>query len=252
VDIDLDFDRIRETSGLSAVHCVVGTVAYPERDAQGRRCTGMILYVKASVTGDEPEDIKEFRSRFSDFPHQSTSDQFFDEPQFESYRALGLHVARSIFEHTYAADLVYPPEPAEVLERLFQELHRKWYPPSSAAEGVLTRLAEAYSALADRLADDPELRYLDSQFMMGAPPSPRPTDELILRRGRFFCLDCIQLMQNVAADLHFIRLRERENPNNAGWMAVFRHWTRQPDFQEVWQQVRTSYNPLFRHFFESI
>ncbi|HSB26579.1 MAG TPA: hypothetical protein VLE19_01930, partial [Pyrinomonadaceae bacterium] len=26
------------------------------------------------------------------FPHQSTADQFFDEPQFESYRILGSHI----------------------------------------------------------------------------------------------------------------------------------------------------------------
>jgi hypothetical protein len=27
------------------------------------------------------------------FPHESTGDQSFDESQFESYRALGLHIA---------------------------------------------------------------------------------------------------------------------------------------------------------------
>jgi hypothetical protein len=28
-----------------------------------------------------------------DFPHHSTGDQFFDEEQFEAYRALGYHMA---------------------------------------------------------------------------------------------------------------------------------------------------------------
>ena len=28
------------------------------------------------------------------FPHQSTADQWFDELQFESYRALGEHIGR--------------------------------------------------------------------------------------------------------------------------------------------------------------
>ncbi len=31
------------------------------------------------------------------FPHQPTSDQWFDESQFESYRRLGLHVVEEIF-----------------------------------------------------------------------------------------------------------------------------------------------------------
>ncbi|MCL4802487.1 MAG: hypothetical protein KJ025_23065, partial [Burkholderiales bacterium] len=30
------------------------------------------------------------------FPHQSTADQFFDEPQFESYRKLGHHVGLAV------------------------------------------------------------------------------------------------------------------------------------------------------------
>ena len=29
----------------------------------------------------------------SDFPHQTTADQFFDDAQFEAYRALGEHIA---------------------------------------------------------------------------------------------------------------------------------------------------------------
>jgi hypothetical protein len=45
------------------------------------------------VTGDEPVDVQEYRRRFPVFPHQSTGDQSFDESQFESYRALGLHIA---------------------------------------------------------------------------------------------------------------------------------------------------------------
>ena len=32
------------------------------------------------------------------FPHQSTADQWFDEPQFESYRRLGFHVVEEIFQ----------------------------------------------------------------------------------------------------------------------------------------------------------
>ena len=34
----------------------------------------------------------EYKKSHPTFPHQSTADQFFDEPQFESYRILGSHV----------------------------------------------------------------------------------------------------------------------------------------------------------------
>jgi hypothetical protein len=37
-----------------------------------------------------------------DFPHQSTADQFFDEPQFESYRKLGYHVGGTVLRAAVA------------------------------------------------------------------------------------------------------------------------------------------------------
>jgi hypothetical protein len=57
----------------------------------------MLLYMKLSVTGNEPELIRRYRILHPDFPHQSTLDQFFDEEQFEAYRQLGVHVADGLF-----------------------------------------------------------------------------------------------------------------------------------------------------------
>ena len=86
-----------EATGRSRVHAMVGTISYPGVDACGR-----LIYLKASVTGDEPIDVLEYKARFPVFPHQSTGDQSFDESQFESYRVLGLHIA----------GLTMPPWPA--------------------------------------------------------------------------------------------------------------------------------------------
>ena len=36
-----------------------------------------------------PADVLAYWADHDDFPHQSTADQFFEESQFESYRALG-------------------------------------------------------------------------------------------------------------------------------------------------------------------
>ena len=41
---------------------------------------------------DDNAYIAHYKSRHPDFPHQSTADQFFDEQQFEAYRALGFLV----------------------------------------------------------------------------------------------------------------------------------------------------------------
>ena len=51
-----------------------------------------------SAMGDETEYVTEYRARHPDFPHETTLDQFFDEAQFEAYRALGYHIASKLFD----------------------------------------------------------------------------------------------------------------------------------------------------------
>jgi hypothetical protein len=50
------------------------------------------------MTGDEPADIRAYRAQHDCFPHQSTSEQFFGESQFESYHRLGLHIGKEVFK----------------------------------------------------------------------------------------------------------------------------------------------------------
>jgi hypothetical protein len=52
---------------------------------------GVLLYLKATLSGNEPEDVRSYATGHDAFPHESTADQWFGEAQFESYRALGLH-----------------------------------------------------------------------------------------------------------------------------------------------------------------
>lgn len=92
IKIELNLDPIRKKrSGLSQTHFVKGTIDY------GNGETGELLYIKSSVTGEEEEYIKEYRARHPDFPHETTADQFFDEAQFECYRALGHHITDGLF-----------------------------------------------------------------------------------------------------------------------------------------------------------
>jgi len=89
VRIEIDAEPLRRDpgTGYSRQHCVVGKVHYPEAEA------GVLVYLKASLTGDEPTEILQYSRMQPSFPHQSTADQWFDETQFESYRALGEHIA---------------------------------------------------------------------------------------------------------------------------------------------------------------
>ncbi len=54
---------------------------------------GTLVYIKACLTGlHEPMDVIEYARNHSTFPHESTSNQFFNEAQFESHRSLGSYV----------------------------------------------------------------------------------------------------------------------------------------------------------------
>ena len=96
IDIEIDIGKIRPTNGLSGSHCAVGTIHYEKADPH--LSPGTLLFLKASVTGDEPTDVRRYASLHPEFPHESTADQFFSESQFESYRALGYHIGRDVFE----------------------------------------------------------------------------------------------------------------------------------------------------------
>jgi hypothetical protein len=91
INIDLDVVDIlpQETGGPSKLHCAVGRIHYETVDLAAP--TGTIIYFKASLTGDEPTDVKNYKKTNEAFPHESTIDQWFSEAQFESYRALGYH-----------------------------------------------------------------------------------------------------------------------------------------------------------------
>jgi hypothetical protein len=81
--------------GISNAHTVLGNVVYSAVDGQGTP-DGLLLYVKATLSGDESVDIRNFAATHPAFPHDSTANQFFDEDRFESYRALGYHSILSV------------------------------------------------------------------------------------------------------------------------------------------------------------
>jgi hypothetical protein len=88
IHIDINLDELRLNADRhSEGHMAGGQIIYP-----GERERGYLLYLKSSCTGDEDEVIGEYRQRSPGFPHESTADQFFNEGQFEAYRALGEHI----------------------------------------------------------------------------------------------------------------------------------------------------------------
>lgn len=69
---------------------LVADITYPDKTS------GQLIYVKTTLTDNLPVDIMRYKNAHSDFPDETTIDQFFDEKQFEAYRRLGMHIAQPI------------------------------------------------------------------------------------------------------------------------------------------------------------
>ena len=89
----LSIDEPPDPSRLSLAHASLAWIKY---NGTGER--SLLLYIKPTLTGDEPSDVLQYHSSHSSFPHESTIDQFFDEEQWESYRVLGEHIGNQLFQ----------------------------------------------------------------------------------------------------------------------------------------------------------
>lgn len=133
VEIEIDLSDLRLQDGKSRRHCAFGHISYPPATAGGKPELGYLLYIKSSVTGDEDLVISEYRARKGDFPHESTADQFFDEGQFEAYRALGYH----------AADGLFPPVGhGQIPARMDYKTFAEWFEKQMLAETADTITAK--------------------------------------------------------------------------------------------------------------
>lgn len=86
-----------ERYGLAKQGFAIGTIEYP-----GERQPGVLIYIKATLTKNLPADIYGYKSANPTFPDQPTSDQFFDETQFEAYRELGYRLTANMLENAKA------------------------------------------------------------------------------------------------------------------------------------------------------
>jgi len=95
IEIETELLEFQPGSRMSRAHFALGLIRYDRIDHGAT--AGLLIYLKPSLTGNEPADVTEYANGHEEFPHEPTADQFFDESQFESYRALGFHVAEKVF-----------------------------------------------------------------------------------------------------------------------------------------------------------
>lgn len=101
IEVDVTKMDIVNSTGLCGASCAVGAIRYSHVDPDG--LDGTLLYIKPAIVGSENADVLNYRKANPAYPHQSTADQWFDEAQFESYRALGYHITKAALARAAAA-----------------------------------------------------------------------------------------------------------------------------------------------------
>ena len=93
ITIDLSAIRPDADTDWNTRGFAIGKIAYG-----GGVPDGVLIYLKASMTGKEDSAVLQYKASHPDFPHESTGDQFYGEDQFESYRTLGREIVESVFK----------------------------------------------------------------------------------------------------------------------------------------------------------
>jgi len=76
----------------SRCHALLARVHYLDNDQ-----FSWLLLIKPGLMGDESADVIQYQATHPLFPQEPTTDQFFDEAQWESYRKLGEHLGIELF-----------------------------------------------------------------------------------------------------------------------------------------------------------
>ncbi|NNG15938.1 MAG: hypothetical protein HKM89_05595 [Gemmatimonadales bacterium] len=258
VDIELDVTALHLDSQTktSRRHCAIGKIHYPPAAEGDVGPVGTVVYIRSTLTGDEPTDINRYAAHHPEFPHQSTADQWFDESQFESYRALGEHIGHTVFGVLGNRAEIERSD----TEDLFIDLRQRWYPPSKAVAETFTKHTGRLSHVLEAIRGSRDLDFLDAQLYpewlglaayRGSSPAAQawlPERHSEMRDGFYVCTQMIQLMQDVYIDLELES--EYGHPDNRGWMNLFRRCSESGMFRVAWAIGASTYGARFQNFCE--
>ncbi|HEV8397252.1 MAG TPA: patatin-like phospholipase family protein [Vicinamibacterales bacterium] len=271
VDIEIDLSKLRlGADRRSEWHCAIGTIRYdrlpPIMEDDPLEVPGTLLYIKSSLTGDEPADILRYAAEHPAFPHESTNDQFFDESQFESYRALGYHAVEDVFMRAVRAEECAGLQPVEI----FTLLRQRWGKPAPAPPDAVSKYSGALDRIWTVLRTSKTLNFLDGQMfpempaLMGLPPEALPPGvpaaaralpnvnywlpktEPERREGFYVCVQMLQLMEDVFLDFDLDQYYD--HIDNRGWMNLFQHWSWSGMLCATWAMTGSTFDPRFQRF----
>jgi hypothetical protein len=99
IQVDIDpSPMIRGKEARADRAWAYGIATHPSKDGEKPYKTE-IFFVKAVLAGHLEWDLEQYAVEHGDFPRRTTGDQFYDEWDFEAYRALGYSLTQSLTEH---------------------------------------------------------------------------------------------------------------------------------------------------------
>ncbi|HEY1580366.1 MAG TPA: patatin-like phospholipase family protein [Terracidiphilus sp.] len=242
--IEIDPIRIKpgESGKPSESHCTVGKISYLDGSE------GILVYIKASLTGDEPEDVTQYRAKQGQFPHETTADQWFAESQFESYRALGYHATHFSLEPAKAW-VQWDNDRPNVAE-FFSALKSYWWPVNPSLKESASRHTGTLSELFERIRQNSALQQLGAELFPGgftAQVGPRPVTEEF-----YFSMSVIQLMEDLYFDFQLDHKKWFNDPRIGGWRYLFQRWKNVPAVASAWAAERDTFRNDFQVFWASL
>ncbi|HWA28824.1 MAG TPA: hypothetical protein VG734_24445 [Lacunisphaera sp.] len=249
VEVEVDVEPLRpDEHGHSAQHAVVGTIHYDGLNGTDKGC---LIYFKPTLTGDEPPDVLQYRTRNTTFPHESTGDQFYDEAQWESYRRLGEHCGAVVLR----AGEFDISKRANFADNLFLDVSKRWQRNQEQHRQVFLDLTARCNELETDLRENAPDGLLGELFpeLAGAPAAAPArekaagSDEGADRvRTIFYLMRVIQIMEDAWAGAELDEYWS--HPVNSGWMSYFQRWASTPTFRHWWPILRPIYGDGFRTF----
>jgi hypothetical protein len=270
IEIAPDFLPLQKEARHCRWHCAIGKIRYD--DVDNNASPGTLVYIKPSLTGDEPADVLNYAADHPSFPHETTANQFYTESQFESYRALGQHIGEAVFEQVvpeakenmdkYKSAPELQPGTAERYEfwcrELFAALVRRWYAMPPEYESTFVEATHGFIDLQDAFRKDRRLWRLAMDMYPELDPtgatvqqaSEETAEEIAARQTTelHVLLQMLQVMENAYLSLNLEV--NYGHPMNRGWMNVFHRWTSAETFRLKWPLLRGEFGQDFIRFCE--